>query len=65
MGDNERTFFKYIDGNKQCKNNICSVQDVDGHLTNRDMDKAEVLNTFFASIFNTDDRPRGSQCPEL
>lgn len=34
VGDNKRVFFKYIDDNKQCKNNICSVQDVDGHLTN-------------------------------
>ncbi|KAF4796459.1 hypothetical protein TURU_083970 [Turdus rufiventris] len=39
--------------------------DEDGHLTKRDMDKAEVLNAFFASIFNTDDGPRGSQCHEL
>ncbi|KAJ7399383.1 hypothetical protein BTVI_115488 [Pitangus sulphuratus] len=37
----------------------------DGHLTNRDRDKAEVFDIFFASAFNTDDGPRGSQCPEL
>ncbi|KAJ7400347.1 rna-directed dna polymerase from mobile element jockey-like [Pitangus sulphuratus] len=28
-------------------------------------DKAEVFNAFFASVFNTNDGPRGSQCPEL
>ncbi|KAF4796463.1 hypothetical protein TURU_083985 [Turdus rufiventris] len=39
--------------------------DEDSHLTNRDMDNAEVFNAFFAYIFNTDDEPRGSQCPEL
>ncbi|RMC20265.1 hypothetical protein DUI87_01111 [Hirundo rustica rustica] len=39
--------------------------DEDGHLTNRDMDKAEVFNAFFASIFIMDDGPRESQCPEL
>lgn len=40
-----------------------SLQDEDGHLTDRDMDKAEVCYPFFASVFNMDDRPRGSQCP--
>ncbi|KAJ7411538.1 hypothetical protein WISP_102382 [Willisornis vidua] len=30
-----------------------------------DRDKAEVFNIFFASLFNMDDGPRGSQCPEL
>ncbi|TRZ08540.1 hypothetical protein HGM15179_018565 [Zosterops borbonicus] len=38
--------------------------DEDDHLTNRNMDKADVFNTFFASVVSADDRPRGSQCPE-
>ncbi|KAF4792231.1 hypothetical protein TURU_123200 [Turdus rufiventris] len=29
------------------------------------MDKAEMFNAFFASVFNIDDGPRGSQCLEL
>ncbi|KAJ7406479.1 hypothetical protein WISP_133548 [Willisornis vidua] len=37
----------------------------DGHLTDRDREKAEVFNAFFASAFNVDDEQRGSQCPEL
>ncbi|KAJ7411239.1 hypothetical protein WISP_103670 [Willisornis vidua] len=40
-------------------------QDEDGHLTNRNRDKAEVFIAFFALVFNTDDGTRGSQCPEL
>ncbi|KAJ7421779.1 RNA-directed DNA polymerase from mobile element jockey-like protein [Willisornis vidua] len=28
-------------------------------------DKAEVFNAFFALVFNTNDRPRESHCPEL
>lgn len=28
---------------------------------NRDMDKAGVFNTFFASVFNRDDEPKGSK----
>ncbi|KAJ7410341.1 adaptin ear-binding coat-associated protein 1 [Willisornis vidua] len=39
--------------------------DEDGHLTNRDRDKAELFNAFFASVFNMGDRPSVSQCPEL
>ncbi|KAJ7421823.1 hypothetical protein WISP_41053 [Willisornis vidua] len=40
-------------------------KDGDGHLTNRDRDKAEVFNAFFASVFDMDDEPRGSQCSDL
>ncbi|KAJ7409144.1 hypothetical protein WISP_116389 [Willisornis vidua] len=38
------------------------LQDEDGQLTNRDRDKAEAFNPFFASVFNMNER--GSQCPE-
>ncbi|KAF4795872.1 hypothetical protein TURU_089449 [Turdus rufiventris] len=50
---------------QKCGNYIGPLQDEDGHLTNRDMDKANMFNAFFASVFNTDDRLTGSQCPEL
>lgn len=43
------------------KNIISSSQGEDGHLTNPDTEKAQVLNTFFASVLNMDDGPRGSQ----
>lgn len=66
MGDDKKEgFFKYINGNRQYKNNISPLQDEDGLLTSRERDKAEVFKAFFASIFNMDDSPRESQCPEL
>ncbi|RMC15498.1 hypothetical protein DUI87_07690 [Hirundo rustica rustica] len=40
-------------------------QDEVGHIIKRNMNRVEVFNTFFASVFNRDDRPRRSQCPEL
>lgn len=64
-GDKKEGFFKYINGNRQCENNISPLQDEDGLLTNRNRDKAEVFKAFFASIFNMGDGPRESQCPEL
>ncbi|KAJ7403656.1 hypothetical protein BTVI_75840 [Pitangus sulphuratus] len=68
VGDNKNekiTFFKYINGNMQYRNIIGPLQDENGHLTDRDRGKAEVFGAFFASVFNTGDGPRGSQCPEL
>ncbi|KAJ7423475.1 Inhibitor of growth protein 2 [Willisornis vidua] len=41
------------------------IKNEDGHLTIRDRDKAKVFNAFFAFVFNMDDGPRGTQCPEL
>lgn len=59
MWETKKRFLKYINGKRQCRNNNSFLQDEDGHITNRDMDKAEVFNAFFASVFNID------QCPEL
>ncbi|KAJ7406658.1 hypothetical protein BTVI_64975 [Pitangus sulphuratus] len=65
VGDNIKRFFKYINGNRQYRNTIGPLHGEDGHFTNRDRDKTEVFNASFASVFNTHDGPRGSQCPEL
>lgn len=46
--DNKRSFLKYIDGNRQCKNNIILLQD-DGHLKKQEQDKAEMCNAL--SVF--------------
>lgn len=59
VGDNKKRFLKYINGKRRCRNIISVLQDKDGHVTDRDMDKAEVFNAFFASVFNTD--PGGCQ----
>lgn len=45
--------------------NICPLKEEYWLLTNRDIDKAELSNALFASVFNRGDRPRTSQCPEL
>lgn len=35
------------------------------HTHDMGMEKAVVFKAFFASVFSTDQRPRGSQCPQL
>lgn len=35
-----------------------------GHLTNKNVDKAEMFNVF-TSVFNINDEPRDPRCPEL
>ncbi|KAJ7397252.1 hypothetical protein BTVI_136857 [Pitangus sulphuratus] len=60
-----RDFFQIYSWQMQYRNIIGPLQDEDGHFTNRDIGKANVFNAFFAFVFNTDDRSKGSQCIEL
>lgn len=48
----ENSFFKCINGNRHHKNIISPLEDADGHITNRDREKAEVFNACFASVFS-------------
>ncbi|GAB0181631.1 mitochondrial enolase superfamily member 1 [Grus japonensis] len=65
VGDNKKGFFKYVNNKRRTRENIGSLLNENGHLTNRDIDKAEMFNAFFASVFNTDDRLWDPSCPEL
>ncbi|KAK4810807.1 LOW QUALITY PROTEIN: hypothetical protein QYF61_008779 [Mycteria americana] len=50
--DNKKGFLKYVNSKRRTKENIGLLLDEVGHLTNRDEDKAEIFNAFFASVFN-------------
>ncbi|GAB0208000.1 mitochondrial enolase superfamily member 1 [Grus japonensis] len=65
VGDNKKGVFKYVNNKRRTRDNIGSLLDENGHLTNRDIDKAEMFNAAFASVFNTDDRLWDPRCPEL
>lgn len=42
-----------------------TLEDEDGHPTNRDIDKVEMFIAFFSSVLNTSDGLKGSQYCEL
>ena len=59
-----RAFFKYVNSKRRSKENIGPILVEDGHLTNRDEEKMETFNAFFASVFNNTNRPRAARFPE-
>ncbi|KAK4815141.1 hypothetical protein QYF61_017582 [Mycteria americana] len=64
VSDNKKGIFKYVNSKRRSKN-IGPIFVEDGHLTNRNEEKAEAFNAFFASVFNNTDRPWASHSLEL
>jgi len=51
--DNKKYFYKYINNKKRAKESLHPLLGAGGNIANKDEEKAEVLNAFFASVFNS------------
>ncbi|GAB0206331.1 hypothetical protein GRJ2_003178100 [Grus japonensis] len=58
--DNKKGFLEYVNRKRKTKENIDPLLDEVGHE-----DKAETLNAFFTSVFNTSDGPWDPRSPGL
>ncbi|KAK0674931.1 LIN1 transcriptase, partial [Pygoscelis papua] len=64
--DNKKCFYKYINDKKRAKENLHPLLDAGGNIVTEVEEKAEVLNAFFASVFNRQTSyPQGTRPPEL
>ncbi|GAB0204436.1 mitochondrial enolase superfamily member 1 [Grus japonensis] len=49
--DNKKSFYRYISDKRKIRENVGLLQKEMGDLVTQDMEKAEVLNNFLASVF--------------
>ncbi|GAB0185862.1 mitochondrial enolase superfamily member 1 [Grus japonensis] len=49
--DNKKSFYRYVSDKRRMRENVSPLRNETGDLVTQDMEKAEVLNDFFASVF--------------
>ncbi|GAB0187270.1 mitochondrial enolase superfamily member 1 [Grus japonensis] len=49
--DNKKSFYRYVSEKRRTRENVGPLQNETGDLVTQDMEKAEVFNDFFASVF--------------
>ncbi|KAK4821892.1 hypothetical protein QYF61_004408 [Mycteria americana] len=48
---NKKSFYRYVGDKRKTRENVGPLQKETGDLVTQDMEQAEVLNDFFASVF--------------
>ena len=51
--DNNKYFCKYINSKRKARENLYPLLDANNNMVTKDQDRAEILNAFFASVFNS------------
>ncbi|GAB0209787.1 mitochondrial enolase superfamily member 1 [Grus japonensis] len=51
--DNKKSFYRYVSDKRRTRENVGPLWNETGDLVTQDMEKAEVLNDFFASVFTS------------
>ncbi|GAB0179621.1 mitochondrial enolase superfamily member 1 [Grus japonensis] len=50
---NKKSFYRHISDKRKTRENVSPLQNETGDLVTQDMEKAEVLNNFFSSVFTS------------
>ncbi|GAB0209752.1 hypothetical protein GRJ2_003440900 [Grus japonensis] len=62
--DNKKSFYRYVSDKRRTRENVGPLQNETGDLVTQDMEKAEVLNDFFASVFTSKGSSHTTQVTE-
>lgn len=49
--NNQKNFYRYVGDERKTGENVGPLQEKMGDLVNQDLEKAEVLNSYFSSVF--------------
>jgi len=63
--NNKKGFFNYISSKRTTRDNVGPLLNEAGVMVMEDVEKAELLNAFFASVFSAVTCPQESQAPEV